>query len=221
MLPCRPSSGLKAERFYTFVRGRAKYFIMATVYDESKAQDVLFLIDGSRSMGGRLKGAGKSKFEIVRAGLNGYVSERWPISYFPWPLRIGIAFYRLLGTPGSSQIDVVVSLNPPPASLEMYRLNEMPCRGGSPLVDALKFGVGAISESLRKDRKVKVISDGGNDGPKVKTMAEELKAARAQFDAIELSNSASGELREVASLTGGKYYRPSNMADFNAAIRAW
>ncbi|MDV3293817.1 MAG: VWA domain-containing protein [Nitrososphaerales archaeon] len=193
---------------------------MSTIYDESKAQDLLFLIDGSRSMGGKLKGAGRSKFEIVRAGLSGFVAEKWPISYFPWPLRIGVTFFRLIGTPGRTEIDIVISMNPPPSSLEMYRLKEMPCRGGSPLVDALKYGVSTISESLRKDRKVKVISDGGNDGPRVKTIAEELKAAKVQFDAIELSNSASGELREVASLTGGKYYRPNNMADFNAAIRA-
>lgn len=193
---------------------------MATIYDESKAGDLLFLIDGSRSMGGKLKGAGRSKFEIVQAGLGGFIAEKWPISYFPWPLRIGIAFYRFLGTPGRTEIDVVVSMNPPPSSLELYRLTDMPCKGGSPLVDALKYGVSTISESLRRDRKVKVISDGGNDGPKVKTMAEELKSARVPFDAIELSNSASGELRDIASLTGGKYYRPSNIADFNAAIRA-
>ncbi|MDV3244129.1 MAG: VWA domain-containing protein [Nitrososphaerales archaeon] len=193
---------------------------MATVYDESKAKDLLFLIDGSRSMGERLKGAGRSKIDIVRLGLNGFVAERWPVSYFPWPLRIGIAFYRLLGTPGSAEIDVVVSLDPPPANLELYRLNNMPCKGGSPLVDALRFAVDSISESMRRERKVKVISDGGNDGPRVKTFAEDLKRVGVPFDAIELSNSASGELRDIAVLTGGKYHRPNNMADFNAAIRA-
>jgi hypothetical protein len=73
---------------------------------------------------------------------------------------------------------------------------------------------------MRKDRKVKVISDGGNDGPKVKTIQETLKQAGVPFDAVELSNSASGELRDVATFTGGKYFRPNNMADFEAAIRA-
>jgi Mg-chelatase subunit ChlD len=193
---------------------------MAAIYDESKAKDLLFLVDGSRSMGERLRGAGRTKIEIVRMGLNKFVEERWPISYFPWPLRIGIVFYRLLGTPGSTQIDVVVPLNPPPASLEMYRLNDMPCKGGSPLAEALDYAAGAITESMRAERRVKVISDGGNDGPRVKTLQEKLKQARTPFDSVELSETASGELRDVATITGGKYYRPNNMADFESAIRA-
>ena len=193
---------------------------MAAIYDESKAKDLLFLIDGSRSMGERLKGAGRSRMDIVRMGLYKFVEERWPVSYFPWPLRVGVVFFRLLGTPGSTQIDVVVPLNPPPASLELYRLNSMPCNGGRPLADALVFGAEAITESMRAQRRVKVIRDGGNDGPKVKTVRERLREARTPFDSIELSNSASGELREVATGTGGKYYRPNNMADFDAAIRA-
>jgi len=193
---------------------------MAAIYDETKAKDVLFLVDGSRSMGEKLKGAGRAKMDLVRMGLNRFVEEKWPISYFPWPLRIGIVFFRLLGTPGSTQIDVVVPLNPPPASLELYRLNDMACKGGSPLTDALKFAAEAITESMRAERRVKLISDGGNDGPKVKTISERLKAAQTPFDSIELSESASGELRAVASLTGGKYYRPNNMADFETAIRA-
>lgn len=193
---------------------------MATIYDESKAKDLIFLVDGSRSMAEKLKGAGRTKMDIVRTGLNKFVEERWPVSYFPWPLRIGITFFRLLGTPGSTQIDVVVPLNPPPASLELYRLNNMPCKGGSPLTDALQFAADSITESMRAERMVKVISDGGNDGPKVKSIQEKLKAARTRFDSIELSESASGELRDVASITGGKYYRPNNMADFEAAVRA-
>jgi hypothetical protein len=39
------------------------------------------------------------------------------------------------------------------------------------------------------------------------------------IDVIELSNEASRELREIASLTHGTYFRPTNMADFGKAIR--
>jgi Mg-chelatase subunit ChlD len=193
---------------------QAKRNFMAAVYDESKAKDLLFLVDGSRSMGERLRGAGKTKIEIVKLGLNKFVEEKWPISYFPWPLRIGIVFFRLLGTPGSPQFDVVVPLNPPPASLEMYRLNNMPCKGGSPLVDALHFGIETLAESMRAERRVKLISDGGNDGPRVRTFQESLKQARVPFDGVEVSESASGELRDAANFSGGKYFRPNYMADF-------
>lgn len=188
-------------------------------YDESKAKDVLFLVDGSRSMGGKLKSSGMSKMEMVRQGLMGFVSEHWPVSYFPWPIRMGITFYRLLGTPGSTHLDVVVPLNPPPASLELYRLEEMACKGGSPLVDAVRYGILTVSESIRKESLVKLISDGDNDGGPVKGVVDELKSSPVRVDTIELSNSASTELREVAALTGGRYSRPLSLADFEKEIR--
>jgi Mg-chelatase subunit ChlD len=188
-------------------------------YDESKAKDLLFLIDGSRSMGGRMKSSGMSKIRMVKVGLMGFISENWPISYFPWPIRVGVSFYRLLGTPGSMEVDVVVPLNPAPASLELYRLDEMTCKGGSPLVEAVRYGIRTASESVRKDKVVKLISDGENDGPPIKTIEEELKGSPVSIDAIELSNKASVELREIANLTHGTYSRPNNMADFEKAIR--
>jgi Mg-chelatase subunit ChlD len=188
-------------------------------YDESKAKDLFFIIDGSRSMKEKVKSAGMSKMEIVRQGLLDLVREKWPVSYTPWPLRIGIAFYRLLGTPGKTEFDVVVPMAPPPASLELYRLTEMPCKGGSPLVDALRFSMREVSESLRGERRIKLISDGGNDGEPVKTCADELKGSRVPLDAIELSNGASQELRDIAALSGGKYYRPNSLAEFKTAIR--
>ncbi|MDG6902331.1 MAG: VWA domain-containing protein [Nitrososphaerota archaeon] len=188
-------------------------------YDESKAEDVLFLIDGSRSMGGKLKSSGMTKIGMIKEGLMEFVTEKWPVSYFPWPLRIGVTFYRLLGTPGGTQLDVVVPLNPPPATLELYRLDGMPCKGGSPLVDAVRYAIGEVGGSMRKDKVVKLISDGDNDGAPVKSMSDELKASPVPVDAIELSNSASIELREIARLTHGTYSRPQSMADFQKAIR--
>lgn len=188
-------------------------------YDESKAKDVLFLIDGSRSMGGRLKSSGMTKIGMVKEGLMGFVTEQWPVSYFPWPLRMGVTFYRLLGTPGGTHLDVVVPLNPPPATLELYRLEEMPCKGGSPLVDAVRYAIREVGDSIRKEKVVKLISDGDNDGEPVKGMADELKSSPVPIDTIEVSNSASMELREIARLTHGAYTRPQSMADFQKAIR--
>jgi Mg-chelatase subunit ChlD len=188
-------------------------------YDESRAKDVLFLVDGSRSMGGKMKSSGMTKMEMVKEGLLGFVNEHWPVSYYPWPLRVGVTFYRLLGTPGSLQTDVVVPLNPPPATLELYRLDEMPCKGGSPLAEAVRYAIREVSESIRKQRVVKLISDGDNDGPPIKGLEEELRASPVPVDAIELSNSASQELREIARLTRGTYSRPQSMADFHKAIR--
>ncbi len=189
-------------------------------YDESKAKDLLFVIDGSRSMGGKLHSSGMSKMKMVKTGLFNFVAEHWPVSYFPWPTRMGVSFYRLLGTPGSTQIEVVIPLNPAPATLELYRLEDLQCKGGSPLVDAVKYGIESISDSIRKERVIKLISDGGNDREPVKTIAEELKDSPVEIDVIELSNEASQELRDIATVTHGTYTRPHNLADFEKTIRS-
>lgn len=189
-------------------------------YDESKAKDVLFVIDGSRSMGGKLHSSGMSKMKIVKTGLFNFVAEYWPVSYFPWPIRMGVTFYRLLGTPGSTQIEVVVPLNPAPASLELYRLEDLQCKGGSPLVDAVKYAIENMADSMRKEKVIKLVSDGGNDGEPVKSIAGSLKASPFEVDVIELSNEASKELRDIATLTGGSYSRPHSLSDFEKAIRA-
>lgn len=170
-------------------------------------------------MKGKLKSAGMSRMKIVKEGLMGFVSENWPVSYFPWPIRMGVTFYRLLGTPGSTRLEEVVPLNPAPASLELYRIDELGCKGGSPLVDAVRYGIQTVADSMRSRKIVKLISDGGNDGDPVKSIAEELKNSPVPIDTIELSNSASKELREVAALTHGKYTRPNGMSDFAKAIR--
>ena len=123
-------------------------------------------------------------------------------------------------TPGSTQIEVVIPLNPAPATLELYRLEDLQCKGGSPLVDAVKYGIESISDSIRKERVVKLISDGGNDREPVKTMAEELKGSPVEIDVIELSNEASQELRDIAAATHGTYTRPHSLADFEKTIRS-
>lgn len=202
-------------RFYTFVPRNVRYFVS---YDESTASDMLFVVDGSRSMHDKVKSAGMRRMEIVKQGLMDFIGERWAVSYVPWPLRIGITFYRKVGTPGRTELDVVVPLAPAPTSLELYRLKEQPTKGGSPMADALRFAMGEIFESLRHTRRIRLISDGGNDGEPVKNISDQLKATSVRVDTIELSNSASAELRDVASLTGGRYYRPKSLAEFKAAI---
>jgi Mg-chelatase subunit ChlD len=187
---------------------------------ELSYRDVLFLADGSRSMREKLKTAGMRKIEVVKMGLKSYLLENWPISYYPHPLRVGIAFYRLLGTPGSTDIEVIVPLNPPPPTLELYRLDEFEPKGGSPLADAVRYGISVISESTRPSRRLKLISDGGNDGEKLDSVLEEVKASSLAIDTIELSNSASKELRDLATTSGGTYTRPTNLASFLEALKS-
>lgn len=76
----------------------------------------------------------------------------------------------------------MVPLNPPPYFTRALRLGEIVCKGGSPLVDAVRYGIGTVSDSVRKGKVVKRISDGGNDGDPVKGVEEELKSSSLVID---------------------------------------
>lgn len=185
---------------------------------EASPRDVFFLIDGSRSMNEKIGSTGQRKIKIVREGLTKYCLDQWPVSYYPWPVRIGIVFFRLLGTPGSTVFDVVVPLDPEPPSLELYRLTEASMKGGSPLVDAVRYGLVVLNESNRQDKRMKLIGDGGNDGEEIGACEEELKSAGIPVDSIELSDSPSERMRRVSSLSHGTYHQVKTIHEFMDAI---
>ena len=88
------------------------------------AEDRLYMIDGSRSMNEKLGRGKQSKVGAVRQTLLDFCTERWSASYYPWPLRVGITSYRLLGTPGKTVFEEIIPLEPEPISLELWRLAE-------------------------------------------------------------------------------------------------
>lgn len=185
---------------------------------ETSPRDVLFLIDGSRSMNEKIGSTGLRRVKIVREGLTKYCLDQWPVSYYPWPVRIGIVFFRLLGTPGSTVFDVVVPLDPEPASLELFRLAEAPMKGGSPLVDAVRYGLGVLHESTRQERRMKLIGDGGNDGEEIGACEQEVRSAGIPIDSIELSDTPSENMRRVSSFSHGTYYQVKTIHEFLEAV---
>ena len=148
-----------------------------------------------------------------------YCLGLWPVSYYPWPVRIGVVFFRLLGTPGSAVFEIVVPLNPEPPSLELFRLKDSSMRGGSPLVDGIRYGLGILSESTRDEKRIKLIGDGGNDGEDIGACAEEVKSAAIGIDSIELSDTASENMRRMSGFSGGTYYQVKTVHEFLEAVK--
>ncbi len=181
---------------------------------ETSPKDVFFLIDGSRSMNEKVRSTGLRKIKIVREGLMKYCLDQWPVSYYPWPVRVGIAFYRLLGTPGSTSFEIVVPLEPEPPSLELFRLADASMKGGSPLVDAVRYGLGLLHESGREEKRMKLIGDGGNDGEEIGACEEEVKSAGIPIDSIELTDTPSDEMRRLTSFGHGTYYQVKTIHEF-------
>ena len=169
-------------------------------------------------MNEKIRSTGMRKIKIVREGLTKYSLDLWPVSYYPWPVRIGIVFFRLLGTPGSTVFEVIVPLNPEPPSLELFRLEESSMKGGSPLIDAIRYGLGILRESTREEKRMKLIGDGGNDGEEVGACEEEVSSAGIPIDSIELSDTPSDNMRRIPGSSGGTYYQVKTLREFLNAV---
>lgn len=169
------------------------------------SEDRLYMMDGSRSMNERLKGEKVSKSGALRRTLMDFCTERWSASYYPWPLRIGVTAYRLLGTPGRTVFDEIIPLDPEPISLELWRLEEFSGKGGAIIRDALVRALEILRESPRGRRKLVLIGDGGDNGPDPGDVAREIGGLGIEVLSVELGGESSHPMRVVAKEAGGKY----------------
>lgn len=170
-----------------------------------EAEDRLYVIDGSRSMNDRLGREKMSKIGAVKRILVDFCMERWPASYYPWPLRIGVTTYRLLGTPGETVFDEVIPLNPEPISLEIWRLQKMAGKGGAIIRDALLRAQAIMSESPRGKKGIVLVGDGGDSGTDPSDVAGELGKSGVGLTCVELGNESTHSMRVVAKEAGGRY----------------
>ena len=169
------------------------------------AEDKLYMIDGSRSMNGKLGREKVSKLGAVRQVLMDFCTENWSASYYPWPLRIGITGYRLLGTPGKPAFEEIIPIAPVPISLELWRLKEFNGKGGAIIRDALVRARDILSESQRGKKKLVLIGDGGDSGADPGDVARELAGLGVEVLSVELGNESSHPMRVEAKESGGKY----------------
>ena len=175
------------------------------VVRNADAEDKLYMVDGSRSMNGRIGREKQSKIGAVRQTLLDFCTENWSASYYPWPLRMGITAYRLLGTPGKTVFDEIIPLNPEPISLELWRLSEFSGRGGAIIRDALVRALEILQESQRGKRRLVLIGDGGDSGPDPGDVAGEIGKLGVEVLSVELGEESSHPMRVVAKEAGGKY----------------
>jgi von Willebrand factor type A domain len=182
------------------------------------AEDRLYMIDGSRSMNERFGREKQSKLGVVRQTLMSFCMENWSASYYPWPLRIGVTAYRLLGTPGKTVFEEVIPLNPEPASLELWRLEGLYGRGGAMLRDPLERGLVILKESPRGKRRLVLIGDGGDSGEDPSDVAKGIGKAGIELVTVELGKESSDSMKKIASSSGGRYQLAKDSDEVRKAI---
>ncbi len=186
--------------------------------EQLEREDRLFLVDTSASMSGRIGPDRSRKIEIVKTGLKQFCVEHWPDMYYDRPLRIGIVIFRQTGLPATPYFEQLVPLFPTPAVLEIYRIDEVRVRGSSPLYEAFRYASVVMRDSTRPIKRVKLIGDGENDGPDPMEEVDAVVAAGIKVDCVEISESASKLMLDIASRTGGKHFLVDTSRDMRKAL---
>ena len=186
--------------------------------EQVEKEDRLFLVDASASMAERVGPDHVRKIDIVKTGLKQFCLGHWPEMYYDRPLRIGIAIFRQTGLPATPYFEQLVPLFPTPAVLEVYRIDEIKVRGGSPLYEALKYASMVMVGSTRPVRRVKLIGDGDNDGPDPMKEVYQVVAQGISVDCVEVSEKASKLMTEIAVRTGGKHTLVDTSRDIRKAL---
>lgn len=170
----------------------------------------LFLLDLSNSMNEKLRGA--QKLQTVKNGLKEFYMELLPTYYPDWPLKVGVASFRRTGLVGKTRIQELVSPLVSPTKAELERFEGLKASGGSPVLDALKYArqtmrhIDSIDRWSNPIKRVKLIGDGGNDGPDPMKFCEELAKSRIILDCVELAARPSAFMAEMAAKGKGLHY---------------
>jgi Mg-chelatase subunit ChlD len=170
----------------------------------------LFLLDTSNSMNEKLRGV--QKMRIAKDGVRRFYMELLPAYYPEWPLKVGITTFRLMGVLGKTKIQEVVSPLVSPTKAELEHFDTLKGAGGSPIYDALRYAresmktIDSIDRWSNPIKRIKLIGDGGNDGPNPLPFCEKLVESKIILDCVELASKPSAFLAELASKGRGLHY---------------
>ena len=159
----------------------------------------------------KLKGV--PKIDIVKEGLRRFCLESWPSFYPQWPLKVGIDSFNLKGVIGKTNIRELVPVMVSPTRAELARVAHLRPAGGSPMRDALLYaknvmlGIGSIDRRSRPAvRRIKLVSDGENNGPDPLAACVEIAKAGMNLDSVELSPEPSAFMAKLAEKGRGIHY---------------
>lgn len=169
-------------------------------------------------MNSKLRGEKESKIEIVTSALLEYCNKSWPLSYYDKPIRLGIVSFSRPGVLGETKFDVIVPLYPSPVSLELFRLQEISAKGSGYVSDGLRYGTMILRESNRSMKRIDLITGGYSEGPDPIPMASNCKDLGIFLNVIEIGDSSTQKLREVASQAGGAYWLVQNKRELLEAL---
>jgi len=183
----------------------------------------LLLLDASKSMNEKIHGV--SKILLAKEGLRKFLVEELPTYYPDWPLRAGVSTFCLKGVIGKPVMRDLVPIMLTPTRADLEKLRELKAEGGSPLAAALQHGYGlmkgidTIVRFRRTAKRIKLISDGANDGPDPLRACSEMARSGIKIDCVEFSEKPSELMTRIASCGEGLHYCVRSVDELTMSLK--
>lgn len=181
------------------------------------ASNVLFILDVSGSMAGRMDGqvkmvVAKDAFGTLLAGL-------------PREARVGLEVYGHYGDKDCSAIEVMSPVGPLDAAAVSARVRGLtPRRGATPMAAALEKGAEAL-RPVKGEKAIVLISDGKETcGGDPAAVAARLRGQGfnivTHVVGLGVKESEKTQLAAIAKAGGGQYYAANNADELNTSLAA-
>lgn len=174
-------------------------------------EDRLFLVDASRSMEWdfQFDDGRQSPLAMIKRALKEYVMRIAAHGYYDEKRRIGVIAYWATDLRQKLKVDEIIHLYNPPTSLPIYRIDDIKGSGSSCMGDALRYALLLMRESVRKRRRVKVLSDGEcTSGVDPLSLTEELTQAKIVIDGVQVGGRMQSPiLTKIAEQSAGRFLR--------------
>lgn len=178
------------------------------------SQNLLFILDGSGSMWGRIDG--EPKITVAREVMSALISD------LPDNSRVGLMAYGHSRKGDCGDIETLASLGPLQRDRLIQQVQNINPKGKTPITAAVEEAVAQL-RSLEDSASIVLVSDGlescgGDPCATARAARESGVDFRLHVVGFDLGDADTGELRCMAEATGGRYFTARNAQELGAAL---
>lgn len=179
------------------------------------ATNILFILDGSNSMWGKVDG--KSKIQSAQSVMASLIKE------LPKDTNVGLMAYGHRSKDSCDDIQIVSAIGQDDAKVLVNKIYSLQPKGKTPIGGALKASLSAFSKHLGENNHVVLISDGietcqADPCAASKALAEANIQARVHVVGFGVSEKEREKLMCIPRMGKGQYFSAANAAELKSAV---
>jgi len=181
----------------------------------SQQANIVFILDGSGSMWGKLEG--KAKIDIAKEVMSGLIRD------LPAGVDVGLVVYGHRSKGDCADVEELVPLGAPNKGDLIAKVNAISPKGMTPITASVKMTVEKL-RAVEQETTVLLVSDGEETckGDPC-ALVKELKASGIKFVmhviGFDVGEKEKAQLECLAKTGGGRYFAAANAKEFQLASK--